>query len=91
MKVKVGKDPVYLKENFFYKDEVYVDEINYYIYDLYGVCNHSGGVLGGHYTSYIRTKNNKWYLFNDKIISEVKNTNCIISAKAYCLFYRKKK
>ena len=62
-----------------------------YIYDLYGVCNHSGGVLGGHYTSYIRTKNNKWYLFNDKIISEVKNTNCIISAKAYCLFYRKKK
>ena len=25
------------------------------IYDLYGVINHYGGILGGHYTSYART------------------------------------
>ena len=24
------------------------------IYDLYGVVNHMGGILGGHYTSYAR-------------------------------------
>ena len=24
------------------------------IYDLYGVVNHHGGILGGHYTSYAR-------------------------------------
>jgi ubiquitin carboxyl-terminal hydrolase 8 len=31
---------------------------NSYKYELYGVCNHSGGVLGGHYTSYIKNANN---------------------------------
>ena len=25
------------------------------IYDLYGVINHYGGILGGHYTAYART------------------------------------
>ncbi len=24
------------------------------VYDLYGVVNHHGGILGGHYTSYVR-------------------------------------
>lgn len=61
-----------------------------YVYELYGVCNHSGGVLGGHYTAYIKTANGTWYHFNDTIVSEVKMTNFIISPKAYCLFYRKK-
>jgi len=61
-----------------------------YIYELYGVCNHSGGVLGGHYTSYIKNANGKWYHFNDTIVSEVGLIDSIISAKAYVLFYRKK-
>ncbi len=25
------------------------------VYDLYGVINHYGGILGGHYTAYART------------------------------------
>jgi ubiquitin carboxyl-terminal hydrolase 8 len=61
-----------------------------YIYELYGVCNHSGGVLGGHYTAYVKNANGNWYHFNDTIVSEVKMTDFIISPKAYCLFYRKK-
>jgi len=64
---------------------------NTYIYELYGVCNHHGGnVLGGHYTSYIKNANGKWYHFNDTIVSEVPISDSIISTKAYCLFYRKK-
>ena len=30
-----------------------------YIYDLYGVCNHSGSLLGGHYTAFVKNMNNK--------------------------------
>jgi len=61
-----------------------------YKYELYGVCNHSGGVLGGHYTSYVKNANGKWYHFNDTSVTELNSTETIISAKAYILFYRKK-
>ena len=61
-----------------------------YYYELYGVCNHSGGALGGHYTSYVKNANGKWYHFNDTSVSEVGVNETIISPKAYCLFYRKK-
>lgn len=58
-----------------------------YIYDLYAVCNHSGELQGGHYTCYI--KNNKWYEFNDTLITEI-SPNKIVSSKSYTLFYMKK-
>jgi hypothetical protein len=61
-----------------------------YKYDLYGVCNHSGSVMGGHYTAYVKNANGKWYHFNDTSVSEVDNIDSIISPKAYVLFYRKK-
>jgi ubiquitin C-terminal hydrolase len=63
---------------------------NSYKYELYGICNHSGGVHGGHYTSYVKNANGKWYYFNDTSVSEVGLVESIISPKAYCLFYRKK-
>lgn len=63
-------------------------ERNSYIYDLYGVCNHSGGTLGGHYTCTIKNANGKWYEFNDTNICEVDEKN-IISYRSYCLIYRK--
>ena len=66
-----------------YKKEIYK-------YELYGVCNHSGGVMGGHYTAYVKNANSKWYHFNDTTVSEVGLTDSIISSKAYVLFYRKK-
>ena len=61
-----------------------------YKYELYGVCNHSGSVYGGHYTAYVKNANGKWYNFNDTSVSEVSIKSSIISPKAYVLFYRKK-
>lgn len=60
-----------------------------YIYDLYGVCNHSGSVMGGHYTANVLNADGKWHNFNDRIVSEIKPEQ-VITNKAYCLFYRKK-
>jgi ubiquitin carboxyl-terminal hydrolase 8 len=62
-----------------------------YNYDLYGICNHSGGVFGGHYTAFVKNANNKWYHFNDQLINEVTDISKLCSPQAYCLFYRKKK
>lgn len=61
-----------------------------YVYDLYGVCNHSGSTMGGHYTSFVKNANGKWYHFNDTRVNEVKESD-IVTNRAYCLFYRKKK
>jgi ubiquitin C-terminal hydrolase len=61
-------------------------------YELYGVCNHSGGTMGGHYTATIRTKKtceNIWYLFNDTNVSTIKFDGKN-NVSGYCLFYRKK-
>ena len=64
-----------------------------YIYDLYGVCNHGGSVLGGHYTSFIKNANDKWYHYNDTSVIEIPEqvqNQQIVSSKAYCFFYRKR-
>ena len=59
-------------------------------YQLYGVCNHSGSTMGGHYTCYVKNANEKWYHFNDTSVSEIGINESVISPKAYVLFYRKK-
>ena len=67
-------------------------EKNSFIYDLYGVCNHSGGTWGGHYTANVKNANGSWYHFNDTNVLPINDTdiNKIISNQAYCLFYEKK-
>jgi len=60
-----------------------------YIYDLFGVNNHSGNVHGGHYTTNIKNPNGKWYNFNDTNINIIPD-NKVITQSTYCLFYRKK-
>ena len=60
-----------------------------YIYNLYGICNHSGGPQGGHYTAFVKNANNSWYHFNDTTISKMNNLDKLKSSKAYCFFYRK--
>ena len=60
-------------------------------YELYGICNHSGGSQGGHYTAFIKNSNKKWYLFNDTMVTEVTNLAKLKGPQAYCFFYRKQK
>ena len=57
-----------------------------YIYDLYGVSNHMGGSMGGHYTSYIKTEKG-WVHFNDESLARMESEP-IITPMAYCLFYK---
>jgi ubiquitin C-terminal hydrolase len=59
-----------------------------YIYDLYAICNHRGGLLGGHYYSFIKIKN-MWFSFNDTEVNEITDLNKLITPNAYCFFYRK--
>lgn len=64
---------------------------NIYKYKLFGICNHHGRVpYGGHYTSLVNAKKSDlWIEFNDEKAEINKNTNKIISSKAYCLFYKR--
>jgi ubiquitin C-terminal hydrolase len=59
------------------------------MYDLFAVCNHLGGIHGGHYTATVRNANNSWYLFNDLTVKKIPDSR-VISPDAYCLFFRKK-
>ena len=61
-----------------------------YKYELYGICNHIGGVSGGHYTAFVRNVDNIWLHYNDREVEVVDNPSAVISPAAYCLFYRKK-
>ncbi|CAK60583.1 unnamed protein product (macronuclear) [Paramecium tetraurelia] len=64
------------------------DNLNY-IYDLYGVDNHYGGLGGGHYTAYaFNSVLNKWIDYND---SNARTTSSnVVSESAYLLFYRRR-
>ena len=61
------------------------------VYDLFGVCNHYGGVSGGHYTAFSReigdSDNGNWMEYNDTRVSEINN---VVTPAAYCLFYRRR-
>jgi ubiquitin C-terminal hydrolase len=61
-----------------------------YVYDLYAVCNHTGGTMGGHYTSYVKTREGEWNHYNDTQVERNISENKIVSTKAYCMFYRKR-
>lgn len=61
-----------------------------FVYDLFGVCNHIGGVMGGHYTSFVKNADEIWCHYNDISVEKVTELHDIVSPMAYCLFYRKK-
>ncbi|XP_041122071.1 uncharacterized protein LOC121324379 isoform X2 [Polyodon spathula] len=73
-------------------------------YELFAICDHSGGYKGGHYTARIKSfENSKWYTFNDSFVQEYlmeqvtgfrqsvmkEKVPCISSSTAYLLMYRK--
>jgi|TARA_B110001469_G_scaffold16668_1_gene16882 ubiquitin C-terminal hydrolase len=57
-------------------------------YNLYGICNHTGGSNSGHYFSYCKLKDGHWYEFNDSSVSKISNDK-LVTSSAYCLFYKK--
>jgi ubiquitin C-terminal hydrolase len=57
-------------------------------YSLYGVCNHFGNALFGHYTSFVKTATNEWIHFNDETLEKIAPQGVVTTA-AYCLFYRR--
>ena len=59
-----------------------------YKYKLFGVGNHMGGIMGGHYNAFIQTTD-EWYCFDDANVYGM-NGRPIITPSAYCLFYKKK-
>lgn len=65
-----------------------------YVYELYGVCNHTGNIMGGHYTACVRGVNGMWYHYNDTHVSLLgdcaQGFPSTFYQMAYCLFYRKK-
>lgn len=61
-----------------------------YVYDLFGVCNHMGGVQGGHYNSFVLNAKQEWWLLDDANMIHINDATNIITPTAYCLFYRKK-
>lgn len=63
---------------------------NSFKYDLFGICNHMGTVMGGHYTSFVKNADSIWVHYNDTSVDKIKDKKDIISPMAYCLFYRKK-
>tara|TARA_Y100000389_G_scaffold153040_1_gene153187 strand:+ start:34050 stop:35072 length:1023 start_codon:yes stop_codon:yes gene_type:complete len=58
-------------------------------YEPFIIMNHSGNVLGGHYTCYIKNNNNKWYEYNDAIVKEISKKK-LLGNKNYCIIYRTK-
>ena len=59
------------------------------LYDLAGVCHHSGSMQGGHYVAHVNTKchgDDKWMCFNDTRVSGINPIN-IGGPSAYVLFY----
>lgn len=59
------------------------------VYDLIGVCNHSGELRGGHYFSYVKhAGNGRWYCFNDSDVREIDESK-IVTYRAYILFYKR--
>uniref|UniRef100_A0A1J3FN28 Ubiquitin carboxyl-terminal hydrolase n=1 Tax=Noccaea caerulescens TaxID=107243 RepID=A0A1J3FN28_NOCCA len=60
-----------------------------YLYELYAVSNHYGGMGGGHYTACAKLMDeNKWYCFDDSFVATA-NESDIKSSAAYVLFYRR--
>uniref|UniRef100_A0AAX7TUN2 ubiquitinyl hydrolase 1 n=1 Tax=Astatotilapia calliptera TaxID=8154 RepID=A0AAX7TUN2_ASTCA len=61
-----------------------------FLYDLYAVCNHHGGMHGGHYTAYCRNSvDGQWYSYDDSSVDLVQDEE-VCTRGAYILFYQRR-
>jgi ubiquitin carboxyl-terminal hydrolase 8 len=64
-------------------------EKNDCIYNLIGVVHHYGNIHFGHYISFIKDEENKWFCCNDETISKITDFKKIMNNDAYLLLYQK--
>ncbi|MED6278361.1 Ubiquitin carboxyl-terminal hydrolase 43, partial [Characodon lateralis] len=61
-----------------------------FLYDLYAVCNHHGGMHGGHYTAFCRNSvDGQWYSYDDSTVEPIPEAE-VCTRGAYILFYQKR-
>lgn len=61
------------------------------MYDLISICNHAGGVSGGHYTAFCKNHfDKKWYEFDDSCVTPLGKNQPLVSSEAYILIYEKR-
>jgi len=61
------------------------------LYDLFAISNHYGGLGGGHYTAFAKTKStDEWYHFDDSSVSRVHQAGDVKTKAAYVLCYRRR-
>ncbi|KAL0993039.1 hypothetical protein UPYG_G00102510 [Umbra pygmaea] len=61
-----------------------------FYYDLYAVCNHHGGMTGGHYTAFCRNSvDGQWYGYDDSSAEHVSEEQ-VCTRGAYILFYQRR-
>ncbi|CAM9300772.1 unnamed protein product, partial [Lampetra planeri] len=61
-----------------------------FLYDLYAVCNHHGGMHGGHYTAFCRNSvDGQWYSYDDSSVEAVPEGD-VCTRGAYILFYQRR-
>ncbi|KAM9745609.1 ubiquitin carboxyl-terminal hydrolase 43 [Menidia menidia] len=61
-----------------------------FLYDLYAVCNHHGGMHGGHYTAFCRNSvDGQWYSYDDSSVELVPEAE-VCTRGAYILFYQRR-
>ncbi|XP_061893398.1 ubiquitin carboxyl-terminal hydrolase 43 isoform X2 [Entelurus aequoreus] len=62
-----------------------------FLYDLYAVCNHHGGMHGGHYTAFCRNSvDGQWYSYDDSVADPVPEED-LCTRGAYILFYQRRR
>ena len=72
-------------------DEITIEpevKMNGTVYRLYAICNHVGGMLGGHYTALCMKRDGTWNLLNDNRVIPISDLPKK-SDRPYLLFYYK--
>lgn len=59
-----------------------------WVYDLYAVSNHYGGLSGGHYTAYAKNfKDLNWYQYDDSWVRKIEIEEVIVFPHLPLLFF----